>query len=72
MYICICVGMTESDIKGHIDNGFSTVSDLMYETGVTLGCGMCRLDVERIVMHEKACGFQLDSKSSILNIIKPY
>ena len=70
MYICICVGVTESDIKGHIQDGLSTVTDLMYETGVALGCGMCRPDIERIVMHEKAC--KLSPKTLNLAIVKPF
>ena len=70
MYICICIGMTESDIKGHIKDGLSTVTDLMYETGVALGCGMCRADIERVVMHEKAC--KTAPQPLNLNIIKPF
>lgn len=57
MIICICADVSESDLKGHINSGLKTVSDLMFELGVGLGCGMCRTDVERIVIEENQCSY---------------
>ncbi len=70
MIICICANHTESEIREVVARGFRTMEDLMYETGVALGCGMCRTDVERILISENQCKYQPPSFS--IDVIKPF
>lgn len=41
MYICICEGITERQIKTAIKGGASSVRDLRNELGVASQCGQC-------------------------------
>ena len=73
MVICICANYTESEIRGVIQRGYRTMEDLMYETGVALGCGMCRLDVERILISENECQYRESIPSNLdIAVIKPF
>lgn len=71
MFVCICAGMTESDLKQSIAEGNNTLTKLMYATGASLGCSTCRVDVERIVIEANKCGYQLGLKLEI-DVIKPF
>lgn len=55
MYVCICAGLTEKDLKDAISDGHNTMDKLMYATGASLGCSTCRYDVERIVISMNEC-----------------
>jgi bacterioferritin-associated ferredoxin len=54
MFVCICAGLTEEDLKKAVADGYNTLTKLMYETG----CSMCLSDVERIVIEANKCGYQ--------------
>jgi bacterioferritin-associated ferredoxin len=41
MYICICNGVTECEIRGAADLGCHTVEDLRRDLGVGDCCGKC-------------------------------
>jgi len=41
MYICICNGVTQRDIRRCVEQGMGTMSDLQRELGVGAGCGQC-------------------------------
>ena len=41
MYICICNGVTEREIRRCIDQGARSLADLQRELGVAAGCGQC-------------------------------
>ncbi|HEY6864124.1 MAG TPA: (2Fe-2S)-binding protein [Burkholderiales bacterium] len=41
MYICICNGITDRDIRQAAAAGASTLNDLRRELGVGAGCGCC-------------------------------
>ena len=41
MYVCICNGITERDIRQAAAAGASTLNDLKRELGVGAGCGQC-------------------------------
>jgi bacterioferritin-associated ferredoxin len=41
MYICICNGITERDIREAAAAGARTIKDLQRELGVCAGCGKC-------------------------------
>ncbi len=41
MFVCICNGITDSDIRQAMDDGASTVRDLNRTMGVGSCCGKC-------------------------------
>lgn len=41
MYICVCNGVNERDIRCAVDAGARTLGDLQRELGVASGCGQC-------------------------------
>ena len=63
MYVCLCVGLTEKEIKDAIDQGNATLDLLMEEHGVALGCSICKEDIEKI-LEEKDSSVRL----SVLDI----
>lgn len=71
MFVCLCAGLTENDLKEAIANGHKTLDDLMYATGASLGCSMCRQDVEKLVIEANKCGYQVSEKLEIA-VIKPF
>lgn len=46
MYVCICAAVTESEVRGCIATGASTVDDIGERCAAGTGCGSCleRLD----------------------------
>lgn len=52
MYICICMGLTDKELRSKIHEGFDTVKTLSEETSAGLGCGHCRDELRRIVAEE--------------------
>ena len=41
MYVCLCHGVTDHDIRRAAEAGCSTVSELTMRTGLGSGCGSC-------------------------------
>jgi bacterioferritin-associated ferredoxin len=41
MFICICNGVTERQVRTAIEEGACTVHDLRARLGVAAGCGCC-------------------------------
>jgi bacterioferritin-associated ferredoxin len=41
MYICICNGVTEDDVRGCIAAGASTTRQVRVACGMKPGCGVC-------------------------------
>lgn len=59
MYICICNGVTEREIRGAVELGCSTMGDVQRELGVATCCGKCLPEASRIVRAcAGACGGQ--------------
>ncbi|MEB3227183.1 MAG: (2Fe-2S)-binding protein [Synechocystis sp.] len=42
MYICICRGVTERDIKVAADQGMTSIQELTQSMGVGADCGVCQ------------------------------
>ena len=53
MYVCICHGITDKDIRKAARNGVTSVSQLAAETGATTGCGSC-LDMAEDILQQQA------------------
>lgn len=41
MYVCLCKGITDRQIKAAIDNGASSIGKLRKALGVASQCGKC-------------------------------
>ena len=41
VYVCICNGVTDHQIREAVDNGCSTVAELTMRTGCGSSCGSC-------------------------------
>ena len=41
MYVCICKGVTDSQIRDAVCDGATSLKDLSRELGVATGCGKC-------------------------------
>ena len=49
MYVCLCTGVTDTDIKNAVAEGASTVEAVMLATRAGSRCGTCRTEVATIV-----------------------
>jgi bacterioferritin-associated ferredoxin len=49
MYVCLCVGVTEREIRETLSQGAETVEEVMYCTGAGTRCGGCLLTIEELV-----------------------
>lgn len=49
MYICICVGVTDREIRRCADRGASTMGELQMELGVGTQCGRCQAAAAEIL-----------------------
>jgi bacterioferritin-associated ferredoxin len=41
MYVCLCNGVTERDVRAAVEAGAETVDEVAYCTGAGKGCGTC-------------------------------
>ena len=58
MYVCVCHGVTEKQIKRAVSAGASNVADLGRELGVATCCGTCQCSAEQVIeesRHEAGC-----------------
>jgi len=50
MYVCLCKGITDSQIKDSINiNGFTRLNQLHKELGICGQCGKCAKETRRIM-----------------------
>lgn len=49
MYVCLCEGVSEKDIKEAICNGHNTMKKLQNKLGVGTQCGKCGLHTKAIL-----------------------
>ena len=49
VYVCLCSGVTEQQIRDEVCNGASDVCDLSARLGVAAGCGCCRTFAAQVV-----------------------
>jgi bacterioferritin-associated ferredoxin len=54
MYVCLCVGVTERDIKELVREGACSVEDVAACTGAGTRCGTCRSSIAAMVADEGA------------------
>ncbi|MBS0213021.1 MAG: (2Fe-2S)-binding protein [Proteobacteria bacterium] len=51
MYVCLCHGITDRQIRDAVTAGCSTLDDLGARTGAGTGCGGCT-QVAEAILHE--------------------
>ncbi|HMY18874.1 MAG TPA: (2Fe-2S)-binding protein [Polyangium sp.] len=49
MYVCICMAVTEKDIRDAAASGLSSPTEIMEKTGAGSRCGTCRSTVASIL-----------------------
>ena len=49
MYVCNCNAVTESEIRGAVALGCSTLHDLRRDLGVATCCGKCAPDARKVL-----------------------
>ena len=67
MYVCICAGVTEDQIKAAAEDGVCSMRELSRETGVATGCGQCRMLAKAIL--DNSVGQQ--GRSKIASTLAP-
>jgi bacterioferritin-associated ferredoxin len=43
MYVCVCHGIREGELRQAIDSGHCRFEELQSRTGVATGCGACEI-----------------------------
>ena len=54
MYICVCNGITDQEIKACVAQGASCMADLQRELGVATRCGRCQTYAQEM-LSEAQC-----------------
>jgi bacterioferritin-associated ferredoxin len=49
MYVCLCMGVSDGEIKDAIREGACSVHEVMECTGAGTGCGSCRSTIHELV-----------------------
>ena len=52
MYVCLCKGITDSQIRAAVDQGADSITELQNNIGVALSCGSCIEMTESILKQE--------------------
>ena len=54
MYVCICHGVTDQDIRHAADAGCASVTELTMRTGLGSGCGTCSEMANQLLVEARA------------------
>jgi bacterioferritin-associated ferredoxin len=54
MYVCVCRGITDRDIRKAIAEGASSVSDVAQMLGAGTGCGTCRDFTQELIQEARS------------------
>jgi bacterioferritin-associated ferredoxin len=49
VYVCLCNGVTEQQIRDAVCDGAATLGDLSAALGVASGCGCCRAFAAQVI-----------------------
>ncbi len=49
MYVCVCKGITDTQIRAAVQDGAGTVRDVRLRLGVASQCGKCGIQTREIV-----------------------
>ena len=51
MYICVCHGITDTQIRSCVEDGARTLGDLSGELGVATQCGCCAESAAQVMQE---------------------
>lgn len=54
MYVCVCRGITDRDIREAIAEGARSVSDVAQMLGAGTGCGTCRDFTQELIREARS------------------
>jgi bacterioferritin-associated ferredoxin len=54
MYICICKGITDSQIRQVVSDGATTLADVRQQLGAASKCGKCACLVDSVINEARA------------------
>ncbi|UCH48284.1 MAG: bacterioferritin-associated ferredoxin [Betaproteobacteria bacterium] len=57
MYICLCNGVTENQIRDAVSEGAVSLHDLRHTLGVASSCGCCAKFAQQVIEETTATGF---------------
>lgn len=57
MYVCICNGVTDSEIREAAENGVNSMRQLGKELGVGRQCGRCACTAREILRENQSSDF---------------
>lgn len=49
MYVCLCKGVTDSQIRDAVNGGAESFREVKNQLGAATGCGKCACDVRDLV-----------------------
>jgi len=55
VYVCLCNGITESQIRDAISSGATSLLDLRSGLGVAASCGRCADCAQQVIQETLAC-----------------
>ena len=61
MYVCLCQGVTDHQIRKAVGEGASSMRKLRQELGVAATCGRCAAFAKQVLDETRASGAQLGS-----------
>lgn len=53
MYVCICNAVTENELLAAVDEGATSLNELMRATGAGTCCGSCTDEAERLLEESR-------------------
>lgn len=53
MYVCLCKGITDTQIRAAVENGSQSMRQLNRELGVASQCGKCSIETKKILKAYK-------------------
>lgn len=71
MYVCLCKGVTEKEIRREVESGADTFDDVQLRLDVALCCGQCRESAEEII-REALTGGSETSVDNVINMWQPH
>ncbi len=70
MYICLCKGVTEKQIRREVANGAETFDDIQLKLDVALCCGQCKESTQDVI-REALTGEQVPA-DNVINMWQPH
>ncbi|GAA6134362.1 hypothetical protein NBRC116188_11510 [Oceaniserpentilla sp. 4NH20-0058] len=56
MYVCLCKGITDSQVQSAIENG-ADYKSLRDELGIAMDCGQCGNTCKEMLKQKQECAF---------------